>query len=74
MDWRCLCQLQKATEVNVVSIKQASRTSGQLIARGSAEIKSTISPEDQLHVLITMMRLRRGLMENELAYLFGYPE
>ena len=44
--------------------KEASGTSGRLIARGSGK-KYTISPEDQL--LITMMRLWQGGMENELA-------
>ena len=69
-NWSLLWKFLKASEINVVS-RQASRTLGRLIARGSGR-KSTISPEDQL--LITMMRLRLGRMENELAYQFGCTE
>ena len=70
LNWSLLWKFLKASEINVVS-RQASRTLGRLIARGSGR-KSAISPEDQL--LITMMRLRLGRMENELAYQFGCTE
>lgn len=71
-NWDLLWNFLKVSDENILS-QSASRTSlkGRRIAKGSGR-KSTLSLEDQL--LITLMRLRLGRLENELAYLFGCDE
>ena len=67
--WDCLWRFFEPSEKNILSMYSASKNDAQRrISFGSGR-KSELSLEDQL--LLTMMRLRLGRLEQELAYSFG---
>ncbi|XP_065199188.1 uncharacterized protein LOC135830965 [Sycon ciliatum] len=70
--WKSLWSYLQVRPGAILSEKSAAREQeGRKIARGSGRV-SILSQEDQL--LLTLMRLRLGRLQEELAYSFGVSE